>query len=857
MLKKSKKPQLRRCTVCQRPGHNKNTCPEYLAIDNSGPKGNTVNFFVHHVSNQSLPSPHVIDLRKKKDNLWDNVTPISPEGKKDVYHYHHQMISAPAPVISEPEPILKKPEPEVKSETPVKIPAHVDQSGHPDCGRQGAKRPSETAGFRNWGSGWTKGVGVGWPKTQPEVKTEKVEIIEEKPSFFGELKHNLKEQLSDRFDLKILVAAIAVFIFLLIVPAKAENYYQSLKSTTNQVADSSKSGFLSLVDSATAILHANIPEAEASTDNAVQSFDTAVKNMEDNHQWLISLASVIPIVKDQVLSREKIVTAGQSLALGNSDVVKGIDESGNKDLADRIDILTKHLQSALPHYQSALSDLEQVKTEALPTEYQATFNDFRKLFGSIVGDFGNLANLGSTIKEIFGGQGLRRYLLVFQNPSELRPTGGFMGSFAMIEVDNGKIIKMDVPAGGSYDLKGQLNQYVEPPAPLLLTDKRWEFQDANWYPDFPASAQNILWFYRHSRNISADGVIAINASVLQRILSITGPITDSKRDITLSSVNALPLIQDIVEHGPEKKDFKPKQILADLAPQFIEYFKNLQSENLMPVLTNLEEALDQKEIQVYLSDDPSEANIQNLGWGGQIANTTEGQDYINVVNTNIQGQKSDARIEQTISHQAIIDENGSIVDTVTITRKHTGDPMEKMYGAANIDYLRLYVPEGSELLSAEGFTWPPESKFQVPESWYKKDVQLASVEQEVKLDNQSGTRIVNEFGKTSFGNWVITTPGTTSQVQFVYRLPFKISTNKIGDTWTNLLIPEKETASYQLVAQRQSGCDTTFESQTIFPPSWQPSWKKGDNITLALNGAAISPFILNKDMMWSLVMEKE
>ena len=54
---------------------------------------------------------------------------------------------------------------------------------------------------------------------------------------------------------------------------------------------------------------------------------------------------------------------------------------------------------------------------------------FRILFNAFVGDLENIARLNGAVQEIFGGEGLRRYLLVFQNPAELRPTGGFMGSF--------------------------------------------------------------------------------------------------------------------------------------------------------------------------------------------------------------------------------------------------------------------------------------------------------------------------------------------------------------------------------------------------------------------------------------------
>ncbi len=230
-----------------------------------------------------------------------------------------------------------------------------------------------------------------------------------------------------------------------------------------------------------------------------------------------------------------------------------------------------------------------------------------------------------------------------------------------------------------------------------------------------------------------------------------------------------------------------------------------------------------------------------------------------VVNTNIQGQKSDAKIQQTISHQSEIQPDGSIIDSVTIARTHAGTAEEKLYGSHNIDYLRIYVPMGAQLIAASGFTWPDESSFYAPDPWAKKDVFLAQMEKEISIDPQTGTRITGEFNKTVFGNWIITEPGETSEVQFVYRLPFKAdlaaSVPVVG--WKKLLADNHSLSNFQLVVQKQSGSDTQFESQIIYPSGWHPVWSEGADITLAANGAAIKPQTLKKDSVWSFITKNE
>src|SRR3989338_8815236 len=369
------------------------------------------------------------------------------------------------------------------------------------------------------------------------------------------------------------------------------------------------------------------------------------------------------------------------------------------------------------------------------------------------------------------------------------------------------------PAGGSYGFRGQLTKSGPPPAPLLLSNKRWEFQDANWFPDFPASAKKILWFYRHSRNLTADGVIAVNASVVSRLLSIIGPIAEQNHQVVINKENALVAIQNIVEYGSEKKANKPKQILSDLAPLFIDNFKKMPAQAILPMLTNLEEALRQKEIQSYFTDANTENIIKEFGWSGEMLNTGPNQDYLFVVNTNIQGQKSDAKIKQAVSHQAMIQPDGAILDSVVISREHTGQSAmptgrqeEKLYDQTNIAYIRLSVPAGSELVRAGGFTWPDEQKFKAPESWYKKDAMLSDLEKEAGVDNKSGTRFTSEFGKTAFGNWIITEPGQTTQVQFIYKLPFKAWEPTLDfalSNWTKIFQSKNPASKYQLIAQKQ------------------------------------------------------
>jgi len=838
---KVKNKTVKKCSICGKAGHNKSTCPR-TNLSQTKEKENLISqvqqkitsapapvkFFIHHVQTENAVSPHLVNL--KQTEKWQGVEAYNEKNYSSLYHSYHEQTNE-------------------KKELLVNL-AHKQTPENFDQ-KETQKYDNSNYNDQNYY----------FKKIQPlkfNFKTKK--IIKLKFNFhplqkIKESREKILENLKILSLKKISIVAIALML-ILIVPLKANSKYTELKLYTGKIAESGTEGFMSLQESTLALANADFGTARDTLALALNRFSEATDVLENDHQFLQKMISIVPILKNQVKSRENLILAGQSLSLGNAYLLKTMENDSPEpnELAEKIENFSLHLQQALPYYQKALAELEEVDADVLPTEYQAVFKEYRKIFISFVNDLHSINDLGDSLQEIFGGQGFRRYLLVFQNENELRATGGFAGSMAILDINNGKIENLNIPAGGSYDLQGQLTEFVLPPSPLLLINKRWEFQDANWFPNFPNSAQKMMWFFQKSRNLTVDGVIAINSDVLKWLLQLTGPIIDEKRDLTIAANNAQTKIQNIVETSEEKEENKPKQILADLAPLFTNFLEKIDSKQILQLMVNTYSSLKEKDIQIYLTDEESQNHLTNFGWTGEIIKTTENQDYLLVINSNIGGQKSDAAMNQEIYHETIVQEDGSIIDNVIIKRRHLGDDLAQFYGETNIDYLRIYVPQGSVLLEAKGFTWPDEKYFKTPESWFSKDEYLQKIEGNVITDKNTGTKIINEFDKTSFGNWVITEPGEESIIKFSYQLPFKIFTNKTNNT-INKILGNNPLSKYQLLIQRQSGIDSKFSGQIIYPEGWKPQWKQGEEMTLAKNGAQIEDLKLVEDRIWSLLME--
>lgn len=395
-----------------------------------------------------------------------------------------------------------------------------------------------------------------------------------------------------------------------------------------------------------------------------------------------------------------------------------------------------------------------------------------------------------TITEIlpqaFGYKNKMRYLLIFQNPNELRPTGGFMGSFAYLEIQNGKIVSWSLPGGGTYDLQGQLLAQVRSPKPLWLINPRFEFQDLNWFPDFPTSAKLITKMYEKTGNSSVDGVIALNGTFVAEILDILGPLEFQNK--ILQKDNFLEELQNIIEQEKSKGSRTPKASLSQIFPLLLEKISLVEPEKKLALTAELFQALIEKDIQIYFQNQNLEEKVCSLNWCGDLKEAP--QDFLFLVSTNIGGQKTDGAIEQEIKKETTISQEGKIINKVTIIRRHQGDPKNFWTRKRNVSYLRLYVPKGSKLLDAWGSTPPSSFLFEKP----NENLSYSPEVRQVEMTSRPGpnqTEIFEESGKTVFSAWQILDPGEEKEIVFIYELP----------TTLNLA----NTQFYSLLVQKQSG----------------------------------------------------
>jgi hypothetical protein len=131
--------------------------------------------------------------------------------------------------------------------------------------------------------------------------------------------------------------------------------------------------------------------------------------------------------------------------------------------------------------------------------------------------------------------------------------------------------------------------------------------------------------------------------------------------------------------------------------------------------------------------------VEDYSWAGRVKETS--CDYLMIVDTNIAGGKSDRFLEKNYSLLTEIKEDGSVVNKLRIERDRSDEEWSMFSGLRNVDWLRVYVPLGSKLIKAYGFSRPDEKYFKNSEIYFEKNEIVENGENKAEIDLSSGLRI--------------------------------------------------------------------------------------------------------------------
>ena len=312
--------------------------------------------------------------------------------------------------------------------------------------------------------------------------------------------------------------------------------------------------------------------------------------------------------------------------------------------------------------------------------------------------------LSMLLPEAAALDGKKTYLILLQNNNELRPTGGFIGSFAKVEFEGGRLKKLEV--NDTYAIDGQLNLHVEPPKEIKedLGQKDYFLRDGNFEPDFPTSARQIEWFYNKETGERVDGVVALDISAIEDLLSVLGTLDlpDYGEQITSSN-----LFEKAISHA--EVNFFPgtqakKSFLTALTSALFNKLFFLPNQNWPGIVTSLGRSLEHKHMSIYLDDPKLFSYVISQNWGGILPRPVSGSngstaDFLAPVEANLGADKANYYLDRNYNLETIIGKDGEVSHRLRVSYTNRS-PSTAFPAGKYKNRMRVYLPSGTKLSRA-------------------------------------------------------------------------------------------------------------------------------------------------------------
>ncbi|MDD5043408.1 MAG: DUF4012 domain-containing protein [Patescibacteria group bacterium] len=502
-------------------------------------------------------------------------------------------------------------------------------------------------------------------------------------------------------------------------------------------------------------------------------------------------------VKEIVLVAKDIFKTVEmaSILSGQTDFGEG-DLSFDKISKEQKKRILKTLFESSPQLQGAKAkiDLAMLSFNQIPEDeifypFKKAIEPLRDKLPALQETISKAIPASEILPQVLGYPYPKTYLFLLQNNHEIRPTGGFIGTFGIVKLDSGDLVTFATDNIYKLDFSVINTLKVNPPEPLkkyLLGQNGWFLRDSNWSPDFPTSARQAEWFYNQEIQShlnkgeddiwkatvepKIDGVIAITPNLIRDLLKLVGQIKIDGQ--IFDAENLVEALEYQVEKGYYEQgvpDIQRKEIVGKLAVELKKRLFELPSSRWPEALDILKKNLNEKQVLVYDNSADLQMLVDENNWGGALVKYDG--DYLSVIDSNMASLKTDQVMARKINYTVSV-EGDDLIAEAGITYTNNGNFSWKTTRYRT--YTRFYVPQGSELIEVRG----------AMENDKVKDPERKPGQADVG----------EELGKTYFGAFVAVEPGETRSLSVKYRLPKWVKT-------------KYDLGLYKLFVQKQSGTE--------------------------------------------------
>jgi hypothetical protein len=399
---------------------------------------------------------------------------------------------------------------------------------------------------------------------------------------------------------------------------------------------------------------------------------------------------------------------------------------------DRLKLILQTLSKITPQLDAIGSDLNIVKDEFAQIDANRYPENFQgRPIRSYVVQAQNLSAGAATaltefrpvierIPDAAGAEKRRKYLVLFQNDNELRPTGGFLTAYSVIFVENGKVTPEK--SDDIYELDKKFAKKLPIPPILgkyLTTETKWNMRDMNISPDFKESMDQFLANYKNipGEPKDIDGIIAVDTQVLTDMLRVLGPVEvpgygtfSAENDPQCDCPQIIYALSQIITRPTPYIREDRKGILGPMMGALLQKAYTAPKTQWPQLLEVAWKDVQGRHAQFYFFDETNQAAAEKINAAGRLTKDANAEDFLAIINANLGGAKSNLFITYEVNQEVSAPEGGNINKKVEITYKNSrrADNCNLEAGLLCLnsrlrDWTRLYVPKGSQLKSSQGF----------------------------------------------------------------------------------------------------------------------------------------------------------
>ena len=419
-------------------------------------------------------------------------------------------------------------------------------------------------------------------------------------------------------------------------------------------------------------LAGDLTAAHDSFARAAGSFQQAV---DRSHGPIGSVARGVPWLGNTADAVTAMSSAGVSLSAAGTTLTDALEAlpDGIGSLAptggvlplERYQELAAAVDSARDDATQAADALGTAPDRFVPEVVARAGWDGQEQATTIATDLDGISELLHGLDAFAGAGSSSRYLVLAQNPAELRGTGGIWGAYAIVTLRDGQAYVSparptqtlrDFPAGR---VPSPSEEYARTYDPF---GGAGSWQNMNATPDFPSAAKAALANYALGEGAHLDGVLAADPFFLAAILDVTGPIrvpgagtvgADTVVDVTTNRAYSR-------FDGPTAR----KEVLGAAATEALTRFLAMDGHGLAR-LKALGTSVADGHLRVYSTVPDVERALGTLGVDGALAPPPG--DLLSVSVNNGSGSKVDYYADRSIEYDVQLGGDGEAISTATVT----------------------------------------------------------------------------------------------------------------------------------------------------------------------------------------------